>query len=534
MPASKEERNRASNLADQFLLTSERFSRRLALWAEEGTYSYGDLQKAALGIAHVLSLNARTTPQNCAILAHRSRTAYAGIAGCLLSGHAYIALSPKHPIHRLETILDQSEATSIVIDGKCSSMAHLLLERCRNSMRVLMPDHNDAPEWTRRCPRHRFYYRSDFLNQGELKPTAQSSDTAYIMFTSGSTGVPKGVVISHANVMAYSQAMIERYGYCSDDRLIHLPELSFDLSVHDLFVAWASGASLFSVPERELMLPDDFVRRHALTGWTSVPSAVAYLKQFNKLKPGCFEGLRVSVFCGEPFSGQLASDWCAAAPNAVVDNLYGPTEATVAFTGYSCSNGVDFSILPLGEPFPGLEVAVCDETPTPVPPGEIGELFLGGIQVAQGYWQDDEMTKRQFIERTFSGKVSERWYRTGDLVSYDARVGLIYKGRLTRQVKIRGYRVELTEIEAVLRRNLKTEFTAVIPCMNESKTADYLVAYVETVDDFIEDDVKGACEADLPSYMIPRRLFRLNKMPLTENGKTNYETLEAMFREMAP
>jgi D-alanine--poly(phosphoribitol) ligase subunit 1 len=516
-------------LAQSFLNTTSRFGKRTALWVDDQYYSYDALHQLASGLASGLTASMSNREENvnhtCAIFAHRSVIAYEGILACHLARHAYVALTPKLPIGRLRSILHQSKPTSIIVDSRCLQALPDLLEGVVGRMNILLPDQNIVPDWANQFPHHLFLNKHD-LTQPPTFPDGNGQDLAYLMYTSGSTGEPKGVMVTHDNVMTYARNVVQYFGYNSDDRFIHLPELNFDLSVHDLFSAWAVGASLYCVPQDEVLMPDGFVRRNQLTAWTSVPSAAAMLKRFNKLRPGVFDCLRVSMFCGEPFPGTLASEWSAAAPNSRVDNLYGPTETTVAVTAYPCSRGTDFAVLPLGEPFADQEIAICDAELNNVRDGDIGELLLGGSQVTNGYWKLPDLTDAQFIRKKFPNRLSDRWYRTGDLACNQAGVGLVYKGRENRQIKIHGYRVELAEIEAVLRQKSGREFVAVVPTLGEGGRTLYLSAFVEGLMDDDQEMLNRECLHHLPNYMMPRYIFSIDRMPFTPNGKIDYITLE--------
>lgn len=511
-------------LAASFVRSAARFRDRTALWVAGQDYTYGDLHHFASRLAGGLPVPSTDGVETCAILAHRSLVAYAAIAACHLARYAYVALTPAQPIGRSQSIVAQSQPAVIIVDAKCLKNLPQLLQGITRSVVILLPDQDSTPNWAVDFPQHLF------LNKGQLispaKPLQGSErNLAYVMYTSGSTGEPKGVMVSHGNVAAYVRNVVDYYSYTEADRFIHLPELNFDLSVHDLFSAWAVGGSLYCVPQDEVLIPDGFVKRHRLTAWTSVPSAVAILKKFNKLRSDAFESLRFSMFCGEPFPGALAADWMAAAPNSRVDNFYGPTETTVAVTAYPCARGTDFSVLPLGEPFAGQEVVICDADLNPVKDGDIGELLLGGTQVSAGYWNRPDLTQAQFVERRFPDLSSSRWYRTGDLVCNEAGGGLTYKGRATRQIKIHGYRVELGEIEATLRKFSGKEFVAVVPVHGGANEVLYLSAFVERLTSDEEQLVKAESAKVLPNYMMPRYIFSVDEMPLNPNGKIDYAEL---------
>ncbi|MGA8480647.1 MAG: AMP-binding protein [Chthoniobacterales bacterium] len=352
------------------------------------------------------------------------------------------------------------------------------------------------------------------------------------MFTSGSTGQPKGVPIAQSNVRSYLQYVCNRYDMDETDRFSQEFDLTFDLSVHDMFVCWERGACLFSVPETSVMAPAKFIREHQLTMWFSVPSVIGVLARMRLLPPGCFPSLRYSLFCGEPLAASYAQLWQEAAPNSILENLYGPTETTIAISHYrwnqtgSSEESVN-GIVPIGWIFDGQQCSVIDAEQKAVPAGVPGELCLSGSQVTTGYWDEPKKTQEQFVRLPGAGE--RRWYRTGDMVQQDANGCLYYLGRVDNQVKIRGYRVELQEIEAVLRRACDTEQVVSIAWPVEHGSAEGVVAFVAGVAALDADRVLDYCSKILPGYMVPRTIYLCDEMPLNANGKIDRPRLVGML-----
>jgi len=357
-----------------------------------------------------------------------------------------------------------------------------------------------------------------------------SAAVAYLLFTSGSTGEPKGVPIHHSNVRSYIEYISNRYGVDERDRFSQEFDLTFDLSVHDMFICWERGACLFSVPEKSVMLPAKFIRDHGLTMWFSVPSVVALLSNMRLLQPRCFPSLRFSVFCGEPLAAAHAQQWQEAAPNSIVENLYGPTETTIAISHYRwdpskspqvCLNG----IVPIGWPFAGQQCRVADHEGGQV--SKTGELCLAGSQVTDGYWNNPEKTRCQFVR--FPETRETLWYRTGDLVKRGENGCLYYLGRIDHQVKIRGYRVELQEIEVVLRKTSQAEQVVAVPWPVVDGSADGVVAFVSGASNVDDLYILNRCREALPDYMVPRKIYRLEEMPLNDNRKIDRKKLVTLL-----
>jgi amino acid adenylation domain-containing protein len=351
-----------------------------------------------------------------------------------------------------------------------------------------------------------------------------AGDLAYVFFTSGTTGVPKGVPITHSNVLAYLNGLRSLASVTPDARVMQVVDLTFDLSVHDIFVAWTSGACLYSIPENGTLLASRFVEEHEGTHWLSVPSAAALVKQSGLLTAGCMPSLRYSFFCGEALPGRVAESWAAAAPNSAILNIYGPTEATIAFTAYRYEPGQAEppAVVSLGEPYPGQEVGLFDEARMRVLDGT-GEICLSGTQVSQGYWNAPDITAERFFEA--EGK---RWYRTGDLGRYVPGEGYAYLGRVDRQVKIRGYRVELQEIETAICKVVGCDMAAVIPWpLDDSGAALGCVGYI--LGETVADEATERLKALLPDYMIPSRITALAEMPLNANGKIDHRAIAALL-----
>lgn len=495
------------SLGELILANAAQHAERSALWVDDYYVSYRSLVRQSFGIANALD---GIAPRRTAVLANRQFWSYAGIVGTLLAGHAYVPLNPRHPIDRLRSILHRADVGALVVDQQ-SLLALRPLILTHPPITIIVPD-GSPPDWWHLCRDHRFIGTAD-LRYDPCEVAVDPQDGAYLLFTSGSTGEPKGVMVSHANVCAYLGTALERYRLTPDDRATQLFDLTFDLSVHDLFVTWGSGATLYCPPERARKTPHQFAREHELTCWFSTPSTVAFMQRLRMLHEGDLPKLRWSLFCGEALPKALVQEWRRTAPNAVVENLYGPTEATIAITAFRLPADLQDlpEVIPIGEAFAGQETTLLGD-----------ELLLGGSQVTAGYWQRPDLTAERFIVQ--DGK---RWYRTGDRAAMTAQ-GLCYLGRLDRQVKILGNRVELFEVEGALRAAAACDSVAALAWPIRDGIAYGLTAIV--ADQSLTNEVILAeCRRRLPAYMVPARLVRVSEWPLNSNGKTDYSALVSIL-----
>jgi len=536
--------SKSHSLITGFIQSLEHFPNRPALEVDDRSFTYQQLGNIVSRIATMIRDARPANQELAAILAYRSIAAYAGVLGILASGRGYVPLNPRFPAERTLSMLTLSQTDVVIIGRECLAEFEALLPGIETPMKVLLVDGPAASDLPKRYPQHHFL-ASDSINASvqpvpRLTPVTVNPDaTAYLLFTSGSTGTPKGVPVSHSNVAAYLAYTCQRYGVNEHDRFSQMFDMTFDLSVHDLFVCWEQGACLCAVPEKVTMAPTEFIRAKELTMWFSVPSVVMFLSRYRMLQPDSLPSLRYSLFCGEALSASLAEQWQKAAPNSIVENLYGPTETTVAITNYrwkpekspqACVNG----IVPIGWPFEGQRAAVIDPEKRLVPAGETGELCLCGSQVTRGYLNNPEKTKEQYIQ--IPGMGDEPWYRTGDLVRQDESGCLHYLGRTDNQVKILGHRVELGEIDAVLRQATGSELAVAVAWPVQFGRASGIVAFVcpnEEQPDHArsESQIQDACKKMLPVYMIPKKVYFIDSMPLNVNGKINRLKLAELLEE---
>jgi amino acid adenylation domain-containing protein len=525
------------SLIDGFVESASRFSSREALVVDGERLSYFALKGLAAKISSAILRHQQHASPLVALLAHRSKTAYASVLGILGAGKGYVPLNPKFPTERTRRMLALSECKMLIVGKEGFHHLPKLLVDVDRSLTVVLPDLMDAGGLTSEFPQHRFVSSKeipddrDFTFRQDVRP----SGIAYLLFTSGSTGQPKGVPIAQSNVRSYLHYVCDRYEVNETDRFSQEFDLTFDLSVHDMFLCWERGACLYSVPETSVMAPAKFIRDHQLTMWFSVPSVIGVLARMKLLRPGSFPSLRYSLFCGEPLPASSAQLWQEAAPNSIIENLYGPTETTIAISRYRWNTATSSEesvngIVPIGWVFDGQECSVIDTERKAVPVSVPGELCLSGSQMASGYWNQPEKTEQQFIR--LPAAEEKRWYRTGDMVQQHANGCLHYLGRLDHQVKIRGYRVELQEIEAVLRKGCHTEQVVSIAWPVENGSADGVVAFVAGVGALDHDGALNYCSKILPSYMVPRKIYLCDEMPLNANGKIDRHRLVSMLKTM--
>lgn len=498
------------------------YPHRPALMLDDESWTYDDLLRAATAIAAVLSEH---TPENnppwTAVFAHRSFPAFAGVLGVLLRGHGYVPLNRKLPAMRTKAMFARSGCRALVVDNESVVQLDEILDGVVDEIVIVAPDLPDTRELQSRHPGHVFFGRDalSYVDAPVLR-RPESDDVAYLLFTSGSTGEPKGVMVAHRNVAPFVRAMADRYGLNEEDRCSQTFDLTFDLSVFDLFVAWERGACVCCLADKALLKPGNFIRDNELTVWFSVPSTGMFLQRFGMLKPGSYPSLRWSLFCGEALPVDLAEAWAAAAPHSVVENLYGPTEATIACTVYRWAGDrtrheARLGLVPIGHPTEKMSAVVVDGHLQEVGVEEEGELLVAGHQVALGYLDDPERTNAAFVVPPNRADVH---YRTGDRVTRDANGVLHYLGRLDHQVQVHGHRVELGEIEAAIREVTGAEAVAVGWPMTDSGVAG-IVAFVAGEHALELASLRVALAARLPDYMLPREVHILSELPLNSNGK---------------
>ena len=521
---------RSRGLVGGFLGSAGRWPDRVALVVNGEKFSYGELQREACRVARgILSYECESNPL-AAVFAYRSLTAYAGVLGILAAGKGYVPLNPRFPVERSRRMLQLSGCRVVVAGKEVLAQLPELLNGAENKLTVLLPD-GDEGTLPEEYPQHRFVSAAEMpAGDGLSEPIVVADAIAYLLFTSGSTGLPKGVPIQQSNVCSYVDYTCQRYAVTEADRFSQEFDQTFDLSVHDMFVCWERGASLFCIPERSVMAPAKFIRDNALTMWFSVPSVIGALARLRLLSANCFPSLRYSLFCGEPLPAKYAEAWQEAAPGSVVENLYGPTEATIAITNYrwdkarspgECVNG----IVPIGWIFEGQSARAITPELKAATAGEAGELCLSGSQVTRGYWNDGERSKTQFVRLTDDPEDARHWYRTGDLVRQDERGCLFYVGRTDHQVKIRGHRVELQEIEEVIRKACGSAQVVSVPWPVRNGSGDGVVAFVSGLESLDQGQVMEYCSDFLPDYMVPKRIYLLGEMPLNVNGKIDRQKL---------
>ncbi len=539
------------SLASGFLRSVERFPRRLALEVDGRSFTYEALAEHAARIAQVLLRHDAghqdaghrpgPSPPLTALFGHRSLTAFSGILGILLRGHGYVPLNPDFPPSRTRTMLERSQCRAVIVDGNAARQLEAVLEGVERPLVLLLPDLEEAyaEEWAARFPQHRILTGKDMavgdlVSAAEFQPIPPDPDAvAYLLFTSGSTGIPKGVMVAHRNVNHFLDFVVERYGLVAEDRLSQMFDLTFDLSVFDLFAAWECGACVCCPNRGDVLLPARYIQEEGITVWFSVPSAAITLKKMRRLQPEHYPGLRVSLFCGEPLPAAVAEAWAAAAPNSIVENIYGPTELTLACTYYrwesvTSPEECEAGVVPIGYPFPKMDVLVVDEELRQVAIGEPGELLMAGPQRSLGYWNDAEKTATAFLVPPGQREV---YYRTGDRVRNPLPgEPLIFLGRVDHQIKIQGYRVELGDIEAALRDAAGVDEAVVLGWPRTPTGVGGLVAFLPCIDSDVIA-LKKEVSRYLPAYMVPGQIRFLNAFPLNPNGKIDRKVLLRTLEE---
>ncbi len=516
-----------------FTAAAARTPSRPALELGGVTLSYAKLHDRAARVAATLQCHAAPEPALTAVFAYRTVSAYAGVLGALLRGHGYVPLSRTFPEERTRLMLEHAGCRAVVCDLESAGQLPEVLAGLERELVILVPEATaeEIAELRGALGVGRRLLGADDLEPAAAwrEPVADPDAAAYVLYTSGSTGRPKGVEVTHANVNHYVDTLVEHLQVTDRDRFGHFNELTFDMSVLDLFVAWECGACVCCPTRKELLSPARFLRQRALSVWHSVPSTALMMERLRALRPGSYPTLRRSLFAGEPLPVAAARAWQAAAPHSTVENLYGPTELTVECLGYRWDptrvNECEHDAVPAGYELGAMRALIVDELLQEVAPGEVGELLVRGPQVARGYLHDPERTAAAFVVPPGREEVH---YRTGDRVRRPRgpEHPIVYLGRVDHQVQVLGERVELGEVEAAVRACSGVPEVAAIGWPLTSTGAGGVEVFV--VDPALDAvALLATLRRRLPGHMAPRRVHAIDTLPLNANGKIDRAALAA-------
>ena len=511
------------NLAKPFSDSARQSPGQIALCVDGRQLTYAETLQEAARIIDWMR-NSATPPKRVGILAARGIEAYLGILSSAWIGAAYVPIDIALPELALVALLKRSGLDVLIADRAGSAkISESILASC--PLRTLV--------WRREMPAQASKIVTDF---DELQPATDPGEVAfmagsahgYMMYTSGSTGVPKAVVVTVGGVDHLLWSLSHEYPVRKEDRVAGTSPISFDASVYDMFSAWQVGAALYVIPVTVSLAPAKFIQENEITIWFSAPSIAAQMARMNILKPNSFPSLHRSLFSGEALPRVVAEAWQAAAPNSTVVNLWGATEISVMGIGqdYSPDCHLTGDFIAIGRPHRGVKAAIADENLQLIANEGKGELLIGGPQLALGYLDDEEKTRRAFVEIE-----SERWYRTGDLARRDANGILHYLGRMDHQVKVLGgARVELGEIESHLRAVTGCESVAAVAWPMQDGVALGIVGFVGGFKGNAAE-VRNALKNRLPLNMVPSRIQTMAKIPLNSNGKVDRKHLIAYMTE---
>jgi amino acid adenylation domain-containing protein len=502
----------------------------------EETLTYGELDQRSNQLARVLRDGGAKPGDRVCLLVPKAPVAALAILGVLKADCIYVPLDPAGPASRVAGMIERCEPRFILVSPPGAELLDEMRLDGLAAGSVGIGSLGAGPAATR--ARRPAFGLADLLSYpaGPLDSQSAPSDCAYMLFTSGSTGTPKGVPIAHASVVRFVEWAVRYLGIEASERMSAHSPLHFDLSVLDLFGALAAGAACHMVPPAVNFPPRalaEWIRASQLTQWFSVPSVLTYLAKFDAVKHGDFPTLRRLLWGGEVLPTPTLIHWMERLPHVRFTNLYGPTEATVASSYHTVARCPDdpSAPIPIGRACEGEELLVLDGALRPVPPGEIGDLYIRGVGLSPGYWREPERTAAVFVPDPDPRYPDGRIYRTGDLARVGADGLFYFHGRSDAQIKSRGYRIELGEVEAGLEALGVLRECAVVGLPTESFEGTAICcAFVPLPgQDVTAVQLKSALARRLPAYMVPSRWARVDALPRNANGKVDRIGVRQVF-----
>jgi len=523
-------------LLHQLLVHSaQTYPGREAVVFRNQSITYADLDTKSSRLAVNLSKLGVKPGDRVGIVLNKSIESIISIFGILKAGAAYVPVDPMLPMARVRHLIDHCGIKCAITSLKNLPKVAPSTEYPTSIQTVVLTEGDLDPSVVR-SPYIEAVPWDDAMSESsaEFIPLHISDgNIAYILHTSGSTGLPKGVAISHLNALTFVNMAAAFFGINHRDRFAGFAPLHFDLSVFDIFVAVKKGASIVLTPEYLTAFPlklAEYIDEKKVSVWNSASSALCMLVDRGRLDRFRLESLRLVHFSGDIMPVKYLRILTHAMKNAAFYNIYGQTEANSSMC-YRIKEIPDDAAwkIPIGKPFPNFEVFALDEHGQRVTrPGERGELYVKSSTVAMGYWNDEGKTEEKFVRDPLCPQVAQKVYRTGDLVELDHNADYVFAGRMDHMVKSRGYRIELSEIELVLTGHPSVR-QAVAVALPDELVGHKIFAFVTPYDgaDLSKPDLVNYCDRIMPTYMIPETFFLCDDLPRSSTGKVNRKALES-------
>jgi amino acid adenylation domain-containing protein len=479
-----------------------------AVESENASMTYAELDAAADRVASALACSGVGIGDRVGVYLKKSVEAVACMYGIMRAGAAYVPIDAAAPPSRSAYIATDCGVSALVSDpAGIAALREVNAAAAPGGICCGLPAPEGFSEW------------EQVQSGSSSVPFRATIDTdlAYILYTSGSAGVPKGVAISHRSSLTFVRWAHRMFDLASSDVLSSHAPFHFDLSTLDLFGAASAGATVSLVPQAAAMFPIrlvEWIRSRAITVWYSVPSALSMMVRYGELETHPLDSLRLVLFAGETFPVRYLRELMSLVPNARFFNLYGPTETNVCtFHEVQQPPAADDLPVPIGRSCENTRCEVIDETGTVTTHiGAEGELVVHGSTVADGYWGNLERTAQGFPER--------HTYRTGDIVQIldESPASYRFIGRRDNLIKSRGYRIELGEVESALYGHNEVAECVVVAVPDELM-GNRLAAFCTVRSEMSEAELKRVCHERVPSYMVPDRITILEALPRTPNDK---------------
>ena len=489
--------------------TAKKYPEKLAISDGNKEITFSQWRNEALCIARAIKEKVNQTKIPVLIYLPKSTDILVAFAGVLYSGNFYTPTDVKFPFPKVNSILECLQPKLIISDKKS---AQKLIE-------------NGIPE-------NKFLFIEDINLQEEAENSEEllnqiiDTDLAYVLFTSGSTGVPKGVAISQRSIMDYIDWLIDEFDITEKEVIANQAPFYFDNSILDIYLCMSQGATLYITPEKKFLFVSNLLeylesKKVNMIFW--VPSALVAVANSGLLGKHDLSNIKKVLFCGEVMPNKQLNVWRKELPEAIYANLYGPTEITDVCAYYRVNREfADDEPLPIGNACKNTDIILLDDNNEKIEEADkIGELCVRGTSLSVGYFSNEEKTKQVFIQNPLNPYYKELIYCTGDLAHYNEYGEIMFDGRKDFQIKHRGYRIELGEIETAI---LGLEDIETACCVYDNAKQEIVLFYVGT-EEADRKYIRKKLVNQLPSYMFPTGYYKLEKLPYNDNGKIDRKEL---------